>query len=67
MFALMLLLITMETNHPAAMPQPPPATCTVAAKTSSEHVRSAAQFVCDGEGDQEEINQPYAAVCYATA
>ncbi|MGI6460153.1 MAG: hypothetical protein ACOX5J_08655 [Candidatus Hydrogenedentales bacterium] len=34
----------------------------VAAQDSSEAMRAAAQFVCDGEGDQEEINAAIAAL-----
>lgn len=40
----------------APSPGLPPATCIVAARDSSEHSKSIAQFVADGEGDQEEIN-----------
>ncbi len=56
MFAFLLLFAALGPNTPDAMPLQPPATCIVAAKNSSEHARSAAHFVCDGEGDQEEIN-----------
>jgi hypothetical protein len=56
MFAFLILFVAMATDALDAMPQQAGATCIVAAKNSSEAARSAARFVCDGEGDQEEIN-----------
>ena len=56
MLAFLMLFITIGTNSPDALTTQPTATCIVAAKNSSGNDRSAAQFVCDGEGDQVEIN-----------
>ncbi|NUM56882.1 MAG: right-handed parallel beta-helix repeat-containing protein [Candidatus Hydrogenedentes bacterium] len=37
-------------------PAPPGATCVIAAHDSSDRSKAGADYVCDGEGDQEEIN-----------
>lgn len=56
MYALLIVCLALATEAPDAMPRQSGATCIVAAKNSSDAVKSGAQFVCDGKGDQEEIN-----------
>jgi hypothetical protein len=52
-----LLLLAISAMSAAELsPALPAGTCLVATRDSSERSRSAAQFVGDGEGDQEEIN-----------
>ncbi|HOX85744.1 MAG TPA: hypothetical protein PKW76_04420 [bacterium] len=52
----LLLFFSLTILASASEPVTFPATCSVAAKNSSESARANASFVCDGEGDQQEIN-----------
>lgn len=56
MVAVLLFLIALVTGSVDAVVAQPIATVLVAAHNSSPSARSTADYVCDGEGDQEEIN-----------
>jgi hypothetical protein len=58
----LLLALAVALGGTAAGQMPCAGVVTVAARDSSEAMRAAAQFVCDGEGDQEEINAAVAAL-----
>lgn len=56
MISLLIAVGVVLLSQPPGKPAPVAATCVIAASDSSERSKASADHVCDGEGDQEQIN-----------